>query len=165
MKKLVDMSETFEVTESGASMCEKTETNRLKIGSLVMIKNFPCKDTEVASVKNGKHGAAKVVLKGKDILTSKVYECTYHGGDMVDAPIVKRTEYYLTHIDDTGALSLLDSNNEQKCDVNLPEADHLKDVAGKIKEIHAAGKRECYVTVIATLGTELVVDCKEGDTL
>ena len=35
--------ETFEVTDAGSSMCEKTDTNRLKNGSLIMIKGFPCK--------------------------------------------------------------------------------------------------------------------------
>jgi translation initiation factor 5A len=92
--------ETFENTDAGASMCEKTDTNRLKPGSLVMIKGFPCKVTEVTTAKPGKHGSAKVIMKGKDILTDKVYDCTYHAGDMVDAPICKRTEYTLLNIDD-----------------------------------------------------------------
>lgn len=93
--------EQFEVTDAGSSMCEKTDTNRLKNGSLVMIKGNPCKVTEVSTAKPGKHGSAKVILKGKDILTSKVYECTFHAGDMVDAPIVKRNEYQLLNIEDT----------------------------------------------------------------
>jgi translation initiation factor 5A len=100
--------EQFEVTDAGSSLCEKTDTNRLKNGSLVMIKGNPCKVTDVSTAKPGKHGSAKVILKGKDILTSKVYECTYHAGDMVDAPIVKRTEYTLLNIDDT-TLELLDA--------------------------------------------------------
>ena len=99
--------ETFEVTDAGASMFEKTDTNRLKNGSLVMIKGAPCKVTEVSTAKPGKHGSAKVILKGKDILTAKVYECTFHAGDMVDAPIVKRNEYTLLNIDET-QLDLLD---------------------------------------------------------
>merc|ERR1719263_2616423 len=153
--------EQFEVTDAGASMCEKTDTNRLKPGSLVMIKGNPCKVTETSTAKPGKHGSAKVILKGKDILTSKVYECTFHAGDMVDAPIVKRTEYTLLNLDDT-VLELLDQNGEIKSDVNLPEAEHLSDVAKKIKEIFEDGKKECLVTVIATLGKELVIEVREG---
>merc|ERR1711957_704901 len=99
--------ETFENTNSGASLCEKTDTNRLKPGSLIMIKGFPCKVTDTTTAKPGKHGSAKVILKGKDILTDKVYECTFHAGDMVDAPIVKRVEYPLLNIDDE-QLELLD---------------------------------------------------------
>merc|ERR1719443_2735921 len=105
--------EQFEVNDAGSSMCEKTDTNRLKVGSLVMIKGNPCKVTDVSTAKPGKHGSAKVILKGKDILTSKVYECTFHAGDMVDAPIVKRTEYTLLNIDDE-QLQLLDGNGEMK---------------------------------------------------
>ena len=153
--------EQFEVTDAGSSMCEKTDTNRLKNGSLVMIKGNPCKVTEVSTAKPGKHGSAKVILKGKDILTSKVYECTFHAGDMVDAPIVKRNEYTLLNIEDT-TLQLLDANGEMKEDVNLPEEEHLKEVAGNIKEWFDEGKNEVLVTVLATLGKELVVEARKG---
>merc|ERR1711918_272591 len=118
-------------TDAGASMCDKVESNRLKNGSLVMIKGNPCKVTDVSTAKPGKHGSAKVILKGKDIFTSKVYDCTYHAGDMVDAPIVKRVEYTLLNIDED-SLELLDSNGEVKSDVNLPEEEHLKDVAVRV---------------------------------
>ena len=142
-------------------MCEKTDTNRLKVGSLVMIKGNPCKVTDVSTAKPGKHGSAKVILKGKDILTAKVYECTFHAGDMVDAPIVKRTEYTLLNIDDE-VLQLLDANGEMKEDVNMPQEEHLKDIAKEITRIFEEGKKECLVTVIATLGKEVVTEVREG---
>jgi len=96
----MDDNEEFEVGDAGSSMFDKTDSNRLKPGSLVMIKGNPCKVTDVSTAKPGKHGSAKVILKGKDILTAKTYECTYHAGDMVDAPIVKRTEYTLLNIEE-----------------------------------------------------------------
>ena len=95
-----DQDETFEITDAGSSMCQKTDTNRLKPGSLVMIKGNPCKVTETTTAKPGKHGSAKVILKGKDVLTDKVYECTFHAGDMVDAPIVVKNEMTLLNIDE-----------------------------------------------------------------
>ena len=153
--------EQFEVTDAGASMCEKTDTNRLKPGSLVMIKGNPCKVTETSTAKPGKHGSAKVILKGKDILTSKVYECTFHAGDMVDAPIVKRNEYTLLNIDDQ-TLELLDKNGEVKSDVNIPEDDHLKEIVAKMKAIFDEGKKECLVTVLNCMDIEQVVDVREG---
>lgn len=153
--------EQFEVTDAGSSLCEKTDTNRLKNGSLVMIKGNPCKVTEVSTAKPGKHGSAKVILKGKDILTSKVYECTFHAGDMVDAPIVKRNEYTLLNIDDN-TLELLDGNGEVKSDVNLPEEEHLKDIKQNIQTWFDEGKTEVLVTVLATLGKELVVEARQG---
>jgi translation initiation factor 5A len=154
--------ETFENTDAGASLCEKTDTNRLKPGSLVMIKGNPCKVTDTTTAKPGKHGSAKVILKGKDILTAKVYECTFHAGDMVDAPIVKRVEYTLLNIDDE-ALQLLNANGEMKEDVNMPTEEHLKDVAKEIVRIFEEGKKECLVTVIATLGKEIVTEVREGN--
>ena len=154
--------ETFEVTDAGSSMCEKTDTNRLKNGSLIMIKGFPCKVTEVTTAKPGKHGSAKVILKGKDILTNKIYECTYHAGDMVDAPIVKRIEYQLLNIEDT-TLELLDDKGEVKSDVDLPEEEHLKEIKNNIIKFFEEGKREVLVTVLNTLGKELVTDVREGN--
>ena len=154
--------ETFENTDAGASMCEKTDTNRLKPGSLVMIKGFPCKVTDTTTAKPGKHGSAKVILKGKDILTDKVYDCTFHAGDMVDAPLVKRTEYTLLNVEEDGALQLLDSQGEMKEDNFLPEAAHLTDIKKNIKQWFADGKYEVLVTVISTLGKELVIDARTG---
>ena len=142
-------------------MCDKVDTNRLKPGSLVMMKGMPCKVTEQSTAKPGKHGSAKVILKGKDIFTTKVYECTYHAGDMVDAPIVKRIEYTLLNIDGD-ALELLDNQGEVKSDVNMPEAEHLLDVKKKIQEIFDEGKKECLVTVIAALNREQVTEVREG---
>merc|ERR1711939_854295 len=121
---MAEADEEFEVADAGSSMFEKTDTNRLKNGSLVMIKGCPCKVTDVATAKPGKHGSAKVILKGKDILTGKTYECTSHAGDMVDAPIVKRTEYTLLNIDED-SIELLDANGEMKEDVNMPTEEHL----------------------------------------
>ena len=154
--------ETFEVTDAGSSMCEKTDTNRLKNGSLIMIKGNPCKVTEASTAKPGKHGSAKVILKGRDILTAKIYECTYHAGDMVDAPIVKRNEYTLLNIDDT-TLELLDDQGEVKSDCNLPEEEHLKDISKNIQKYFEDGKKEVLVTVLSTLGKQLVVDVREGN--
>lgn len=154
--------ETFENTDAGASMCEKTDTNRLKPGSLVMIKGNPCKVTDTTTAKPGKHGSAKVILKGKDILTDKMYDCTFHAGDMVDAPLVKRTEYTLLNVEEDGALSLLDAAGEMKEDNSLPEKDHLSDVKKNIKKWFEEGKFEVLVTVIATLGQEQVIDARTG---
>jgi translation initiation factor 5A len=154
--------ETFEITDAGSSMCEKTDTNRLKNGSLIMIKGFPCKVTEATTAKPGKHGSAKVILKGRDILTAKIYECTFHAGDMVDAPIVKRNEFTLLNIDDT-TLELLDGNGEMKSDVNLPEEAHLKQVSDNIKKWFEEGQKEVLVTVMSLLGKEQVCDAREGN--
>ena len=154
--------EEFEVTDAGSSNTEKVESQRLKNGSLVMMKGNPCKVTEVSTAKPGKHGSAKVITKGKDILTGKQYECTFHSGDMIDAPIVKRDEYVLLNIDDN-VLELLTKEGEVKSDVNIPEDEHLKEVVAKMKEMFEEGKKETLVTVLSTMGSELMVDVREGN--
>ena len=154
--------EEFENTDAGASKCEKVDSNRLKNGSLVMIKGNPCKVTEVSTAKPGKHGSAKVILKGRDILTAKTYECTYHAGDMVDAPITSREAYLCLSYDDTSLSLLNNKTGEMKDDVNFPEAEHLKQVGNDIKRICDAGEKECLVTVLDCMGTELAIEVREG---
>tara|TARA_B110001450_G_scaffold84225_1_gene80130 strand:+ start:49 stop:300 length:252 start_codon:yes stop_codon:yes gene_type:complete len=80
---------------------------------------------------------------------------------MVDAPIVKRLEYTLLNIDDT-TLELLDEKGEVKSDVNLPEEEHLKDIKSNVIKFFEEGKREVLVTVLNTLGKELVTEVREG---
>ena len=80
---------------------------------------------------------------------------------MVDAPIVKRVEYTLLNIDDE-QLELLSAQGEMKSDVNIPSEEHLKDVADMIKRVFEEGKKECLITVLATMGKELVIECREG---
>lgn len=49
-----------------------------------------------------------------------------------------------------------------KEDVNLPEAEHLKDVKNNIKEWFEEGKNEVLIMVLGTLGKELVIDARKG---
>ena len=122
----------FEKTDSGAANIEKVSAGSLKRGDLVMIKEHPCKITAYSTAKTGKHGAAKAMITGIDILTQNKYECTYSTGDTVDAPLAKRTEYNLINVDDDGYVTLLLDSGEVKEDLSLPEEDHLKEVANRI---------------------------------
>ena len=124
-----------------------------------MIKNNPCKVIDVSTAKTGKHGSAKVILKGKDILTDKTYECTYHAGEMVDAPICKKVEFTLLDIQDE-VLHLLSDKGESKEDISLPEHEHLKEVKQKILENFDEGDKQVIVQVLYCLGKEQVVDAK-----
>ena len=49
-----------------------------------MIKGFPCYVTAASFSKPGKHGSAKVILKGIDPVTQLTYECVLHAGELVD---------------------------------------------------------------------------------
>ena len=62
----------FEVATSGASDTQLVEASRLKTGSLLMMKKkYPCRVTSFGKVKQGKHGATKVMIMAKSIYTDK----------------------------------------------------------------------------------------------
>ena len=158
-----DNENEFEVTESGASTTTLVEAGRLKNGSPVMIKDHPCKVTDFSTAKPGKHGSAKAMVMGKDVFTDKVYNETFGTGDMIPAPILEKTEWTLLNIDDDdGALTLMDQNGETKEDLNLPSAEHLKDVVNTIKKIFEEGKKECLITVLKWGDQEQVISVREG---
>ena len=152
----------FEKTDAGSLMVDKVSAGSLKVGGLVMIKDHPCKITSYSTAKTGKHGAAKAMLTGIDILTNNKYECTYSTGDTVDAPIAKRIEYNLINVDEDDFCTLLMDSGEIKEDLKIPEEDHLKETAKRIREIFEAGTKECIVTVLSTLGKEQIINAREG---
>jgi translation initiation factor 5A len=156
---------TFEQGDSGSAGVEKIQAGCLKIGSLVMIKGHPCKVVSFSTAKTGKHGAAKAMVTGIDIFTSNKYECTFSTGDNVDSPVVDRKEYTLLTIDDEGYMSLLKDDGDIKEDLKLPEDEWLKDVTDRIKDIMAAGEKECLVTVVAAMGQEKLIAAKEGNAI
>ena len=56
----------------------------------------------------------------------------------------------------------MDQNGEMKEDVNMPTEEHLKDVGARIREIFEEGKKECLITVLATMNKEQVIEVREG---
>ena len=141
---------------------EKVSAGSLKKGDPVMIKDHPCKVVSFSTAKVGKHGSAKAMITGIDIFTANKYECTYSTGEMVDAPIIKRNEYLVINIDDEGYLTLLTDTGETVEHLRIPEDEHLKEVADRIKEVFEAGKKECLVTVHSGLGIEKSLTVREG---
>ena len=98
----------FEVGDSGAANITLVEAGRRKPGSLLMMKGeFPCKVVSFSTAKPGKHGSAKAMITGKDIFTDKQYEETFGTGDMIQAPVVTKTEYNCLDVTAEGALQLL----------------------------------------------------------
>ena len=118
----------FQNTDSGAAGTENVEAGRLKVGSLCIIKDKPCKVTAQSHAKTGKHGSAKVMLTGEDIFTHKKYECTYGSGDMVPAPVVTRKEYTLIDIDGEDFMMLMEDDGNMKEDLKVPEHDWAKEI-------------------------------------
>jgi translation initiation factor 5A len=152
----------FEKADAGAALIYKVSAGSLHKGEHVMIKGHPCKISEYSTAKPGKHGAAKALITGIDILTDRKYECTYSTGDTVDAPIVKRAEFNLINIDDERYVTLLLESGETKEDIQLPEDEFLKQVCARADQIFQAGEKECIVTVLSTMDQEKIIAAREG---
>merc|ERR1712032_1288226 len=65
-----------------------------------MIKDFPCKITEISISKTGKHGHAKAHVFGNDIFTGKKYEDVFPTSHNVDAPVVNKVEVEVVSIEE-----------------------------------------------------------------
>ena len=153
---------TFDKGDSGSAGIEKIQAGCLKHGSLVMIKDHPCKVVNFSTAKTGKHGAAKAMVTGIDIFSSSKYECTFSTTDNVDAPLVVKKDYILNFVDDEGFMSLMNDQGEMKEDLKLPEDEWLKDVTDKAKAILEEGKKECLVTIVSAMGNEKMISVREG---
>ena len=153
----------FEKGDSGALTTELKEAGRMKPGSLIIMKEqFPCKVTAFSTAKPGKHGSAKAMITAKDIFTDKQYEETFGTGDMIPAPIVKKTELMCMSIDDDGVVQMLTADGDVKEDLMLPTESHLSDVCKRIKEILDEGKKECLVTFQKFGDKEQVCAVRDG---
>ena len=152
---------TFEQGDSGSAGVEKIQANCLKLGSLVMIKGHPCKVVSFSTAKTGKHGAAKAMVTGIDIFTAQKYECTFSTGDMVDAPVVTKTDFTLINIDEDGYMSLMNDRGEIKADLRFPEDEWLKEVVERAKMIFKEDEKDCLVTVIGSMGQEKFITSRE----
>ena len=86
------------------------------------------------------------MITAKDIFTDKQYDETFGTGDMIQRPIVTKTELMCMDCDEDGILSLLTSDGEPNKGLNLPTEAHLSDIAANIRRILEAGTKECLVT-------------------
>ena len=158
-------SNEFEKGDAGSSTTHLIEAGRAKPGTCIMLKEtFPCKVTQFATAKPGKHGSAKAMITGKDIFTDKQYEETFGTGDMTPAPTVTKNEYNCIAIDGD-FLQLMAESGELKEDIKLPTEEHLKEITKTIKKILDAEKNECLVQVQTWGDREQAVGAREGQEL
>ena len=155
-------SNEFEKGDAGSSTTHLIEAGRAKPGTCIMLKEtFPCKVTQFATAKPGKHGSAKAMITGKDIFTDKQYEETFGTGDMTPAPTVAKNEYNCIAVDGD-FLQLMAESGELKEDIKLPSEEHLKDIKKGIERILDEGKKECLVQVQTWGDREQAVGVREG---
>lgn len=149
----------FASADAGAAPTFPVQANHLKQGGFVVIDGHPCKITNIAKSKPGKHGHAKVVVTGTDIFTGKKHEAGGPAGHSMDVPEVRRMSYMLLNVGRDGFLTLFDgATGGQKIDVRIPEGE----LGEKIKEKFWDGK-DCNVVVLGAMGQEIAVEIVERD--
>lgn len=147
------MSGEFEVNEgtSGAAAYDFVQTSTLKKGSYVLIKGQPCKIDNISTSKPGKHGSAKCHIIAKNIFTQKKLEMISQAHAQEKAPIVTRTTYTLSCIDD-GFLSMISDDNETRDDLPVPDGA----LGEEIQEAYDGGA-DLLITTLSALGEDMVI--------
>mmetsp|Transcript_8834 Transcript_8834/g.7813 ORF Transcript_8834/g.7813 Transcript_8834/m.7813 type:complete len:150 (+) Transcript_8834:14-463(+) len=145
--------------EFDAADITKIEAGKLKPGSLVMINDKPCKVQKTTKAKPGKHGSAKAIVTAVGILDDKKVEQSFGTSDLLDAPIVVRTEYPLLGLEDD-FLQLQEDSGELKENVTFSTQDSLKDVEVQIRKF-IDDDIPALVTVMYCLGKEMPVSVRE----
>ena len=69
---------------------KSVSVGNLKKGDTILIDDVPCKITDTATSRPGKHGHAKVNLTAVGILDGKKRQLVMPGHDKVEAPIIEK---------------------------------------------------------------------------
>lgn len=96
------------------------QASAIKKGGFAVLKDRPCKITNMATSKTGKHGHAKIHFHGIDVFTDKKYEDICPSTHTMQEPVLTRTEYDLMDIDEDDYLSLIHADGNTKDDLMLP---------------------------------------------
>jgi translation initiation factor 5A len=125
----------------------------------MMIKGKPCKVLSISVSKTGKHGHAKCNFTATDIFTGKKYEDMIPSTHGTTIPIVNRSEWTITYIEEDGSLTLMDEGGNEKTDLNLP--DFPEGLAQEIIDAWSNGDNTVSVAVQAAVGIEQIISYKK----
>ncbi|MBI4152864.1 translation initiation factor IF-5A [Candidatus Woesearchaeota archaeon] len=96
----------------------------LKKGDTIIIDGVPCRITDTATSRPGKHGHAKVNLMAVGLLDGKKRNMVMPGHDRVEAPIVEKKSAQILSV--TGETAhVMDMETYETYDMEIPE--ELKD--------------------------------------
>ncbi|KAM0674308.1 hypothetical protein GVAV_001929 [Gurleya vavrai] len=81
---------------------EPTPAGSLKVGFIIIVekgeKRIYVKVTDVSKCKTGKHGAAKVMVSGKEVVSGKTYDNSFRGSDSILVSSLTKKQYILEDI-------------------------------------------------------------------
>lgn len=151
--------EEFQAGDSGSGLTYPCPCNDVKKNGHIMIKDHPCKVSDISVSKTGKHGHAKAHIIGYDIFTGKKYEDIFPSSHNVDVPFIKKTELELIALAADGTITYTAEDGTSKDDLTLPDEDGDAWV-NDLKKSEAEGKN-ILITVMVAMGEEKVVSFRE----
>ena len=151
--------ENFEKGDSGAGLTYPCPCNDIKKGGHIMMKEKPCKVSEISVSKTGKHGHAKANIVGYDIFTNKKYEDIFPSSHNVDVPFIKKTEVELIALSADGTVTYTDEKGDNRDDLIL-QSEEEDDWVADLKKAEAEGKN-ILITIMEALGKEKIVSYRE----
>jgi len=91
----------------------------LQKGSYVFVEGVPCRVTDIATSKTGKHGAAKCRIEAIGILDEKKRVFIAPGHENVEVPVIeKKSAQVLSVADDTA--NVMDVDTFETFDMKIP---------------------------------------------
>ncbi len=89
-------------------------------GDTIIIDNAPCKITDTATSRPGKHGHAKVNLMAVGLIDGKKRNVVMPGHDRVEVPIIEKKSAQVLSVSGTKA-SVMDSESFETFEMDIPE--------------------------------------------
>jgi len=103
-----------------ASETEFVAANDIKPGHYILLKGKPCKVLEASWSKPGKHGSAKIHFLGMNLLTGKKVEQIAGSTDMMDVPVIKRSDLQIIALDGN-ELRVLSKDGSEVINLKMPD--------------------------------------------
>src|SRR3989338_1350056 len=110
----------------------------LKKGDTLIIDGAPCKITDTATSRPGKHGHAKVNLMAVGILDGKKRQMVMPGHDKIEVPIIEKKSAQILSLAGNTA-NVMDMETYETFDMDIPE-----ELKAEVKE----GKEVLYWTIM-----------------
>ena len=117
---------------------KSVSVGNLKKGDTILIDDAPCKITDTATSRPGKHGHAKVNLTAVGILDGKKRQLVMPGHDKVEAPIIEKKSAQILSVTGNSA-NVMDMETYETFDMEIPE---------ELKEEVKEGKEVLYWTIM-----------------
>jgi len=112
----------------------------------VIMKDNPCKVSELKISKTGKHGSSKANMVGYDVITNRKYQETVPGHATMFSYEPKKMEYEVVDISE-GQITAMTPDGQEKF-FNLPEEEHGPKLLAEFQANAAAGGDQFFIITV-----------------